>query len=172
MELIDRDKLLKDVENDLMLNEKSCSECIDHIRTLIDDQPQVFPMFSGRTKGKTAFKNYIGMCEVLDNYGIDSTSPVESLDFVLRQYQKIICESTGCRMSKLTYDADIVIATINDRINELDREEVVSERINELKDLLSTCEATLRYLLDVGTESSDVRFSINNFIRTIQDTCK
>lgn len=40
---------------------------------------------------------------------------VDTLRFVLEQYQKVICECTGCQLSKLSYDASTVISAICDR---------------------------------------------------------
>ena len=118
MWLIDGDRLEADLRKegiigDIILdNLKTSAEIAFDIMGILQRQPTVFPMFKGRTSGKKLCNEYIAMCKVLDNYGIDSTNPVESLQFVLAQYQKIICELTHSRLSKLTYYANDVISEV------------------------------------------------------------
>ena len=88
------------------------------IRRIIDEQPTIFPLFSGRSSGKKLVSEYLAMCHILDDYGLNSFDPVDTLRFVLEQYQKVICECTGCQLSKLSYDASTVISAICDRCTE------------------------------------------------------
>lgn len=88
------------------------------IRRIIDEQPTIFPLFSGRSSGKKLVSEYLAMCHILDDYGLNSLDPVDTLRFVLEQYQKVICECTGCQLSKLSYDASTVISAICDRCTE------------------------------------------------------
>ena len=118
MWLIDGDRLEADLRKegiigDIILNNpKTSAEMAFDIMGILQRQPTVFPMFGGRTSGKKLCNEYVSMCKVLDDYGIDSTNPVESLQFVLAQYQKIICELTHGRLSKLTYYANDVISEV------------------------------------------------------------
>lgn len=48
---------------------------------------------------------------ILEEYGIES---VVALKYIIEQYQKVICEITHGRLSKLTYPAEIVIDTEKD----------------------------------------------------------
>lgn len=88
------------------------------IRRIVDEQPTVFPLFSGRSSGKKLTSEYLAMCHILDDYGLNSIEPVDTLRFVLEQYQKVICECTGCQLSKLSYDASTVISAICDKCTE------------------------------------------------------
>lgn len=118
MWLIDGDRLEADLRKegiigDIILdNLKTSAEIAFDIMGILQRQPTVFPMFNGRTSGKKLCNEYIAMCKALDDYGIDSTNPVKSLQFVLAQYQKIICELTHGRLSKLTYYANDVISEV------------------------------------------------------------
>lgn len=118
MWLIDGDRLEADlckegIIGDIILNNsKTSAEIAFDIMGILQRQPTVFPMFGGRTSGKKLCNEYVSMCKALDDYGIDSTNPVESLQFVLAQYQKIICELTHGRLSKLTYYANDVISEV------------------------------------------------------------
>jgi hypothetical protein len=120
MRIIDADRLDNDLDREgtLSIGELTDSKYISHIKKIVDDQPTIFPVFSGRANGKVAFVNYVNLCKLLDDFGIDSIDPVDSLKFVLDQYFKVITELTGGFMSKLTYDANAVIAFITDRENE------------------------------------------------------
>lgn len=133
MRLIDADRLDKEMsEADYIKEGEMFSEYIDRMRSIIDNQPTVFPLFSGgRTCGKKLFADYHAICKVLDNYGLDSTNPAETLSFVLEQYQRIICELTGSMLSKLTYYADTVIAMVQDRQND-DINEAVGNAVDDL----------------------------------------
>lgn len=117
MRLIDADRLI----------EKAGCELSEEILKMIEETPTVYPMFTGRTAGKTALLEYMAMCETLENYGISSTDPLGNLTYVLQQYQKIICELTNSRLSKLTYNATDVISLINDL-----QTEDIEERAKEL----------------------------------------
>lgn len=88
------------------------------IRKIIDEQPTVFPLFSNRSSGKKLVSEYLTICHILDDYGLNSLDPVDTLRFVLEQYQKVICECTGCQLSKLSYDASTIISAICDRCTE------------------------------------------------------
>lgn len=118
MWLIDGDRLEADLRKEgiigdiILSNSKTSAEIAFDIMGILQRQPTVFPMFGGRTSGKKLCNEYVSMCKDLDDYGIDSTNPVESLRFVLAQYQKIICELTHGRLSKLTYYANDVISEV------------------------------------------------------------
>ena len=123
MRLIDADRLI----------ENAGPELSEEVKKLVDDTPTIYPMFSGRTTGKTVFKEYMAMCETLENYGISANDPLGNLTYVLEQYQKIICELTHSRLSKLTYNATDVMALINDLQND-DIQEAVKEALKEQAD--------------------------------------
>lgn len=113
MRLIDADKFEKDL-NELELS----PEQAEKVKNLVYDQPTVFAVFSGgRRVGKKAIAEYANMCYVLDDYGIDSINPAQNLRYVLDQYQRVITELTGSRLSKLSYSADVVIAHITDELD-------------------------------------------------------
>lgn len=48
--------------------------------------------------------------KIADKYGLTK----EGVDFALRQYQRVICEITNGRMSKLSYYASDILAVAND----------------------------------------------------------
>ena len=123
MRLIDADRLI----------ENAGPELSEEVKKLVDDTPTIYPMFSGRTTGKTVFKEYMAMCETLENYGISANDPFGNLIQVLEQYQKIICELTYSRLSKLTYNATDVMALINDLQNDA-IQEAVAEALKEQAD--------------------------------------
>ena len=123
MRLIDADRLI----------ENAGPELSEEVKKLADDTPTIYPMFSGRTTGKTVLKEYMAMCNTLENYGISASDPLINLTYVLEQYQKIICELTHSRLSKLTYNATDVIALINDLQND-DIQEAVKEALKEQAD--------------------------------------
>ena len=123
MRLIDADRLI----------ENAGPELSEEVKKLVDDTPTIYPMFSGRTTGKTVLKEYLAMCNTLENYGISASDPLINLTYVLEQYQKIICELTHSRLSKLTYNATDVIALINDLQND-DIQEAVAEALKEQAD--------------------------------------
>ena len=123
MRLIDADRLI----------ENAGPELSEKVKKLVDDTPTIYPMFSGRTTGKTVLKEYMAMCETLENYGISANDPLSNLTYVLEQYQKIICELTYSRLSKLTYNATDVMALINDLQNDA-IQEAVAEALNEQAD--------------------------------------
>ena len=113
MRLIDADKFEKDL-NELELS----PEQAEKVKNLVYDQPTVFAVFSGgRRVGKKAIAEYVNMCYVLDDYGIDSINPAQNLRYVLDQYKRVITELTGSRLSKLSYSADVVIAHITDELD-------------------------------------------------------
>lgn len=119
MRLIDADLLERDLDE--MRNQTSQ---VDMIKNIIYDQPTVFAVFSqGRMIGKKAMAAYVNMCRVLDDYGIDSTDPVQNLKYVLEQYQRVMTELTGSKLSKLTYSADVVIAHITDELDKYEETE-------------------------------------------------
>lgn len=125
MRLIDADRLVKSMRDDEEFGRSTIT--IEDIEKFIYDEPDVFLVFTGGARvGKKALAEYVAMCKVLDDHGIDSTDPIKNLDFVLRQYQRVIVELTGSTLSKLTYYADEVIARINDELDERDRD--LSER--------------------------------------------
>ena len=117
MRLVDADRLKLVI--DLMNDPKEGETVVDVVQKIIDEQPTIWPMFSGRTCGKTALNNYIGACQVMNNHGIDHMDLVETLNYVLNQYQKIIEELTGSKLTKLTYDAEYVIETVKERFERL-----------------------------------------------------
>lgn len=123
MRLIDADRLI----------ENAGPELSEEVKKLVDDTPTVYPMFTGRTSGKTVLNEYMAMCNTLENYGISANDPLRNLTYVLEQYQKIICELSHSRLSKLTYNATDVIALINDLQNE-DIEEAIKEALTEQAD--------------------------------------
>lgn len=123
MRLIDADRLI----------ENAGPELSEEVKKLVDDTPTVYPMFIGRTSGKTILNEYMAMCKTLENYGISANDPLGNLTYVLEQYQKIICELTYSRLSKLTYNATDVIALINDLQND-DIEKAVKEALMEQAD--------------------------------------
>lgn len=123
MRLIDADKLYEDIGMCEGLKDgETCSEWLERMKTTIDNQPTIYPIFSGRQSGKTVLKYYLEICKVLENHGISANRPVENLNYVLDQYQKVILELTGSMLSKLTYDADFVIPYIVDRLDEFESE--------------------------------------------------
>ena len=121
MRLIDADRLI----------ENAGPELSEEVKKLVDDTPTVSPMFTGRTSGKTVLNEYMAMCKTLENYGISANDPFGNLTYVLEQYQKLICELTYSRLSKLTYNATDVIALINDLQNE-DIDERAKELVAEM----------------------------------------
>ena len=121
MRLIDADRLI----------ENAGPELSEEVKKLVDDTPTVYPMFTGRTSGKTVLNEYMAMCSTLENYGISANDPLGNLTYVLEQYQKIICELSHSRLSKLTYNATDVIALINDLQNE-DIDERAKELVAEM----------------------------------------
>ena len=123
MRLIDADRLI----------ENAGPELSEKVKKLVDDTPTIYPMFSGRTTGKTVLKEYMAMCETLENYGISANDPLSNLTYVLEQYQKIICELTYSRLSKLTYNATDVMALIDDLQNDA-IQEAVAEALKEQAD--------------------------------------
>lgn len=123
MRLIDADRLI----------ENAGPELSEEVKKLVDDTPTIYPMFSGRTTGKTVLKEYMAMCETLENYGISANDPLGNLTYVLEQYQKIICELTYSRLSKLTYNATDVMALIDDLQNDA-IQEAVAEALKEQAD--------------------------------------
>ena len=123
MRLIDADRLI----------ENAGPELSEEVKKLVDDTPTIYPMFSGRTTGKTVLKEYMAMCETLENYGISANDPLSNLTYVLEQYQKIICELTYSRLSKLTYNATDVMALIDDLQNDA-IQEAVAEALKEQAD--------------------------------------
>lgn len=123
MRLIDADRLI----------ENAGPELSEEVKKLADDTPTIYPMFSGRTTGKTVLKEYMAMCETLENYGISASDPLINLTYVLEQYQKIICELTHSRLSKLTYNATDVMALIDDLQNDA-IQEAVAEALTEQAD--------------------------------------
>ena len=123
MRLIDADRLI----------ENAGPELSEEVKKLADDTPTIYPMFSGRTTGKTVLKEYMAMCETLENYGISANDPLGNLTYVLEQYQKIICELTHSRLSKLTYNATDVMALIDDLQNDA-IQEAVKEALKEQAD--------------------------------------
>lgn len=128
MKLIDADKLNADIESAQRAVEDSDTILgANAIKGIIEDQPEVWAMFSGRCAGKKAFSEYVALCKLLDYYGVDSTKPVESFKFLLEAYAKVIIECTGSQMTKLTYTPEAVIACICDRQTELTKAETVPQ---------------------------------------------
>ena len=76
--------------------------------------------------------------ELLDDYGL---ADLDDIRFVLDQYQKVICNCTKL-LSKITYDADVVIAHICDTLSIKDEEEhlhtVITSTIIDLKEKVSS----------------------------------
>lgn len=85
----------------------------------------------------------------------------DGVEFALDQYQKVICEITGNRMSKLSYYARDIIAVANDYLCEgCDRDalseawEEMRETIAEMRDSGGTAnqEEVCRFLLNLMDE--------------------
>ena len=130
MRLIDADKFENDLE-ELGLT----AEQAEKVKNLVYDQPTVFAVFSGgRMIGKKAMAEFVNMCRVLDDYGIDSTNPAQNLRYVLEQYQRVITELTGSLLSKLTYSADVVISHITDELEDCEAEAEQAAPESEVKD--------------------------------------
>lgn len=130
MRLIDADLLEKDLDE-----LRNTTSQVDMIKNIIYDQPTVFAVFSGgRRVGKKAMAEYVNMCRVLDDYGIDSTNPAQNLRYVLEQYQRVITELTGSLLSKLTYSADVVISHITDELEDCEAEAEQAASKSEVKD--------------------------------------
>ena len=130
MRLIDADKFENDLE-ELDLT----AEQAEKVKNLVYDQSTVFAVFSGgRMVGKRAMAEYVNMCRVLDDYGIDSTNPAQNLRYVLEQYQRVITELTGSLLSKLTYSADVVISHITDELEDCEAEAEQAAPESEVKD--------------------------------------
>ena len=111
------------------------SEQVGAVRQLLYDQPTVFFAISGRTgTGKKALKNYLDLCNTLDEFGIDSSDPAPSLRYVLEQYQKVLMELTGGKLSKLAYSASVVSANITDELDERARELEAREQVLHIKE--------------------------------------
>ena len=121
MKLIDADKLnaaIEKMKSDL--EEEYSVPSYGALKSLIDEQPTVYPIFSSRTGGKTILYEYCAMRETLANYGLDSENPVSELNFVLNQYQRIIADLTGGFFSKLSYEADVITAKVCDKFTDED----------------------------------------------------
>lgn len=140
MRLIDADRLNACIDNMLAGEYEGDPEI--QLKKLIEDQPTVFPMFMGRTNGKTAFKNYVGMCKVLDEHGIDSLNPIESLEYVLQQYQRVIDYCTNGKFSKLTTDANVLIETVREYYETITKTVVLDEVAMYLDDGLKLYDTT------------------------------
>lgn len=142
MRLIDADRLLDNFEQEItidvsgeMSDPESCkqyvidaiSKILDQFHTMIEDQPTVYPLFAGRSNGKTVLKDFVGMCDVLENFGLSTTNPADTVQMVCENYQKILMELTGGFMSKLNYTPEAVLAYITDRFNEDEEDSADSE---------------------------------------------
>lgn len=164
MKLIDADRLnvaIEKLESDL--EEEYSVPSYGALKSLIDEQPAVYPIFSARTSGKTILREYCAIREILENYGLDSTDPVETLNFVLNQYQRIIADLTGGFFSKLSYEADVIIAKVCDRLTDEDDSRYV-EACDKMREALELSKSdperahakaddTLRdYLVELGKE--------------------
>lgn len=125
MRLIDADRFLEQIGPDVS------DEVMETIMDKINDIPTVYPILSNRTVGKTIANEYFAMCNTLEDYGISTTNPLENLNYVLSQYQTIICELTGSMLSKLTYNAKDVLAYIND-----EQDKIIKEEAKELCDIM------------------------------------
>ena len=135
MRLIDADRLLDQMDGEITISVdnvptasaeaivKAVSDFMDKTASTINNQPTVYPMFAGRSAGKTALKDYMGMCEVLEYFGLSTSNPAETLHMVCENYQKVLMELTGGFMSKLNYTPDAVISYITDRYNDNTSEE-------------------------------------------------
>lgn len=82
----------------------------------------------------------------------------DGVEFALKQYQRVICEITGSRMSKLSYYANDIISVANDYLCEgCDRDalseawEEMRETIAEMRDSGGTAnqEEVCRFLLNL-----------------------
>lgn len=153
MRLIDADRLDKELsEEDYIKEGEMLSEYVDRMRSIIDNQPTIYPLISGgRSCGKKLFADYYNICKVLDHFGLDSTNPAKELASVLEQYQKIVCELTGGFFSKLTYDADVIIAKVQDIQNEDIRTAVAEASNSEDADAPKpTCYKCIHHTFDSG----------------------
>ena len=113
MRLIDADRLIDNNQD------KLSAETVELIRNV----PTVYPIFTGRQSGKTILKEYLYLCKVMENHGLSASNPCGNLDFVLNQYQRVICELTHSRLSKLTYYAEGVISCVNEVFSEQERDD-------------------------------------------------
>lgn len=103
MRLIDADRL----NADIVKAEETCDEAgtilgAGAIKELIKNAPTVWPIFSGRTTGKTAMKEYMAIVEMLKVSGMDTTNPVKTIDHLLTICDAMLDkESTeDCKESK------------------------------------------------------------------------
>lgn len=87
------------------------------IKNLIDAEDGMV-LYGGRYTGKKAFSEYIGMQKVLEDFGVSCETPIETLYYILSNYQKVICKCTGGLLSHVYHDADTIIAAICDKQSE------------------------------------------------------
>lgn len=66
--------------------------------------------------------------QLLDDYGLYDINDVR---FVLDQYQKVICNCTKL-LSKITYDADVVISQICDTQTDREHQELIDDIVSKI----------------------------------------
>ena len=154
--LIDADKFLVD-ETDRCCGEPMIgSSTINnyYLSTRLDAAPEV--------KNAT-MKDLMELCANHDFY---ADNPIEVLDFILTQYQKVIVECTGGLLSKLTYDADVVISHIFDKADE--QEESLMKHHFTPYELLVKLEGDIVPIADAARDSV-IKNHLENWCEFHQD---
>ena len=107
---------LIDAELFLADEKERCSGGEPVIGTCTGDNAYLFT----RLEAAPEVKNIItdDLMKLCRNHDFYTENPIECIDFILDQYQKVMIECTGGLLSKLTYDADVVISHIFDKANE------------------------------------------------------
>lgn len=139
--LIDADMFLVDETDrccgEPMIGSSTINNC--YLSTRLDAAPEV---------ENVTMKDLMELCANHDFY---ADNPIEVLDFILTQYQKVIVECTGGLLSKLTYDADVVISHIFDKANE--QEESLMEHHFTPYELLVKLEGDIVPIADAARDS-------------------
>lgn len=171
MRLIDADRLDAEIEKaETQLEEEMSILGAGSIKAMIDDAPTVWPVFTGRSSGKTICNEWTAIHQLLDDFGLDANDPVDTIKFVLNAYQKVILECTGCQMSKLSYTPEAVIACICDKQTDEHEDLEVAlanaeEKLFAAEELLRACEQEFKHLLDCAIENT----STSSYVRGLID---
>lgn len=108
--------------------------------------------------------------ELLDDYGL---ADLDDVRFVLDQYQKVICNCTKL-LSKITYDADVVIEHICDTLSARNEEEqlhtVITNTVIDLKEKVSSKKHIIVLYIPFQHYSKDELMQIYNCISDIFPT--